>query len=312
MAVALAVATSETVFVGASPSQVKEARGRLPAAVEVVELASDDAWMRDVGPTIVVNRAGERRAVCWRFNAWGGLYGDWSADEMVSRRVAAHIGVQSYRAPLILEGGSFHVDGRGTLITTEECLLHSSRNKSLDRPQLEELLRDYLDIKKVIWLPRGLDADETHGHVDNLCCFSNVGEVVLAWTDDPSDANYERCHDAYRVLSEAHDARGQRLVIHRLPLPPPLFRTPNEAVTVVGEGSMSRRAGERLTASYVNFYIGNQCVVVPQFNVVADEDALRRLAAWFPGRRVIGIPSREILLGGGNIHCITQQVPDGR
>lgn len=309
--VALAIATSERVFIGASAPHFGEARARLPGHIEVVELPSDDAWMRDVGPTFVVNQSGERRAVCWKFNAWGGLYQDWSSDELVARRVAQQMGVEIYEAPLILEGGSFHVDGVGTLITTEECLLNPNRNASLNRRDMEELLRDFLGIKTAIWLPRGIEGDETNGHIDNLCCFSNVGEVVLAWTDDESDPNHNICREAYGVLSNARDARGRGLTIHKLPLPPVLLRTADESVSTGDAGRMSRAEGERLAASYVNFYIGNNCVVVPQFGVATDATAMRVVQSCFPKRRVIGIRSREILLGGGNIHCITQQVPRG-
>nr|MBO2488866.1 agmatine deiminase [Gammaproteobacteria bacterium] len=313
-AVANAIATAEPVTVGVSREQYVNARAMLPDAVRVVELSSDDAWMRDVGPTFVVNDAGEVRGVDWIFNAWGGLNGGlyfpWDQDDLVARKVLEIERCDRYRAPLVLEGGAIHVDGEGTLLTTEECLLNPNRNPHLDRAQIENLLCEYLGVTKVIWLGRGVVDDETSGHVDNLCCFVCPGEVVLTWTDDKSDPQYEVSRDAYERLTNARDAKGRRLKIHKLPMPGPLFRTAEECSGVDAvEDGRSRIPGERLAASYVNFYIANSAVIVPLLDGKTDPIALETLERLFPDRRVIGIPAREILLGGGNIHCITQQVP---
>ncbi|HEX7114459.1 MAG TPA: agmatine deiminase [Steroidobacter sp.] len=316
-AVATAIATAEPVTVGVSRTQFANARSMLPDAVRVVELSSDDAWMRDVGPTFVISDQGEVRGVDWIFNAWGGLNGGlyfpWDQDDLVARKVLEIERCARYRAPLVLEGGAIHVDGEGTLITTEECLANPNRNPHLDRGQIEILLHEYLGVTQVIWLAQGVVDDETNGHVDNLCCFARPGEVVLTWTDDKRDPQYRVSLDAFERLSEARDARGRRLKIHKLHQPGPLYRTAEEAAAVdkVDEG-MSRRAGERLAASYVNFYLANSTVVMPLLDPKRDAQAMRTLRRIFPERRVIGVQAREILLGGGNIHCITQQVPLGR
>lgn len=314
-AVATAIATGEPVTVGVSRAQYINARSMLPDAVRVVEISSDDAWMRDVGPTFVVNDQGQMRGVDWIFNAWGGLtsglYFPWEADDLVARKVLEIERCDRYRAPLVLEGGAIHVDGQGTLITTEECLLNPNRNPSLDKGQLEILLHEYLGVTSVIWLGKGVVDDETSGHVDNLCCFVRPGEVALTWTNDRRDPQYEVSRDAYERLQSARDAKGRKLKIHKLPMPGPLYRTAEESqgVDAVDAGFPTRRAGERLAASYVNFYIANSTIVMPLLDPKTDRVAARTLQSLFPDRRVIGVQAREILLGGGNIHCITQQVP---
>jgi agmatine deiminase len=313
-AVATAIATGEPVTVGASRAQFVHARAMLPDAIRVVELSSDDAWMRDVGPTFVVNRRGVVRGVDWVFNAWGGinggLYFPWDQDDLVARKVLEIEGRDRYRAPLVLEGGAIHVDGEGTLITTEECLLDPNRNAHLDRGQIEILLHEYLGVTNVIWLGKGVVDDETDGHVDNLCCFARPGEVVLTWTDNKRDPQYRVSLDAYERLSQARDAQGRRLKIHKLQQPGPLYRTQKEAHDIdVVDGAKPRPLRERLAGSYVNFYIANSTVIVPLLDPRHDRAALRTIARIFPERRVIGVQAREILLGGGNIHCITQQVP---
>lgn len=317
VAVAAAIAMSEPVTVGVSGRHYQSARARLPTKIRVVELSSNDAWMRDVGPTFVVDAKGGVRGVDWIFNAWGGLggglYFPWDQDDLVAQKVLEIEGRDRYRAPFVLEGGSIHVDGQGTLITTEECLLNPNRNPHLDKGAIEILLHEYLGITSVIWLGKGVYNDETDGHVDNLCCFARPGEVVLAWSDNRRDPQYAISRDAFARLAEARDARGRRLKVHKLVQPGPLKRTTAEAAGVDSlDGTQARRGGDRLAASYVNFYIGNEVVVMPLLDARHDRDALTTLRRVFPGRTVVGVPAREILLGGGNIHCITQQVPAGR
>jgi agmatine deiminase len=314
IAVASAISLSERVTVGVSAAQFAAARRRLPARVRVVRMASNDAWMRDVGPTFLVDARGRRRGVDWRFNAWGGLkgglYHPWAADDRVAARVLELERVGRYRASLVLEGGAIHVDGEGTLLTTEECLLNPNRNPRLGRREIEERLERYLGVRKVIWLGRGVFNDETDGHVDNLCCFVRPGVVCLTWTNDRRDPQYRISRDAHARLRSARDAQGRRFTIHKLQQPGPLYMTAAEARGVVErKGSKPRRAGERLAASYVNFYIANRAVVMPLLDPARDAVAVRALRRLFPLRRVIGVEAREILLGGGNIHCITQQVP---
>jgi agmatine deiminase len=312
--VASAIAVGEPVTVGVSRAQFIHARSVLPDAIRVVEISSDDAWMRDVGPTMVVNARGVVRGVDWIFNAWGGfgggLYFPWDQDDLVARKVLEIEGLDRYRAPLVLEGGSIHVDGEGTLLTTQECLMNPNRNPQLDMGQIEILLHEYLGVSSVVWLDKGVINDETGGHVDNLCCFVRPGEVALTWTDNKRDPQYKVSLDAYQRLMDSKDAQGRRFKVHKIQQPRPLTRRAAEAEGIDAvDGINARPAGDRLAASYVNFYIGNSVVVMPLLDPKQDKVAQRQLQKLFPDRRVIGVQSREILLGGGNIHCITQQVP---
>jgi len=315
--VAAAIATSEQVTVGVTHEHYASARSMLPTAVRVVELSSNDAWMRDVGPTFVVNKTGEVRGVDWQFNAWGGhkggLYKPWDQDSRVAQKVMEVEGRDRHEAPLIMEGGAIHADGVGTVITTEECLLNRNRNPKLDIGAIELLLHEYVGASTVIWLGKGVPNDETDGHIDELCCFIKPGVVLLTWTDNKRDPLYGVCRDAYERLSQSLDARGRKLKIHTVPQPGPLYLTKKEAAGIKrARGSQPRRAGDRMPASYVNFYIGNRVVVMPLLDSRYDGAVARQLQALFPKRRVIGIAARDILIGGGGIHCITQQVPMGR
>ena len=315
-AVAAAIAQFEPVTVGVSACEFEIARSVLDTRVRVVEMSHDDAWMRDVGPTFVVNRHGDVRGVDWHFNAWGGLAGGlyfpWDKDELVARKVLEIEGRDRYRAPIINEGGAIHVDGEGTALVTEECLLNVNRNPLLDREKIESCLREYLGVARVIWLGKGVFNDETDGHIDNLACFARPGEVCLTWTDNRRDPQYRISVDAWERLHDARDARGRALKVIKLPMPGPLTLSAREASgVVVREGTQPREAGVRLAGSYVNFYIANGGIVMPLLDARTDKGALARLRRVFPERRVVGVPAREILLGGGNIHCITQQVPAG-
>lgn len=309
-AVAAAIARFEPVTVGVSAESLPTARAHLPQTVAVVPLAYSDAWMRDNGPTFVVDDAGALRAVDWAFNAWGGLYADWQADDRLAAQVAACLGIGRYRCPLVLEGGAFDVDGQGTVIITASVACDPRRNPGIGRTTIERALALYLGAERVIWLPGGVNGDETGGHVDNLVRFVRPGELALTWTDDRADPQYEISVGIYEMLRHATDARGRRLKIHRLHQPGPLHMTAAESAgLIVRAGTYPRPAGQRLAASYVNFYIANGGVIAPQFDDPHDAAALAALRALFPEREVVGVPTREILLGGGNIHCITQQQP---
>ena len=316
-AVADAISGAEPVTVGVSAAQFQNARARLPARVRIVEITANDAWARDTGPTFLVDAKGRRRGVDWMFNAWGGLAGGlyfpWDRDAEVAQKILEIEGCDRYAAPLVLEGGSVHVDGQGTCLTTEECLLNPNRNPGLNRAEIEQLLCRHLGVRTVIWLGRGTYLDETDGHVDELACFTSPGQVLLNWTEDREDPQYEISRDAYARLRRAVDARGRRLQVHKIHQPGPLYITAAEAAGVDRRaGSIPRRAGDRMPASYVNFYVGNRIVVMPLFDKRWDARARRTLQRLFPGRRVLGVETREVLLGGGNIHCITQQVPAPR
>ena len=315
--VATQIARFERVTMGVNADQYQAARALLPAQIRVVELSNNDAWMRDCGATFVVNDASDARGVDWTFNAWGGLqkmmYFPWDLDDLVPAKMLEIEALDRYKAPLVMEGGSIHVDGEGTLITTEQCLLHPNRNPDLSRGDIERLLADYLNIEKIVWLPRGVYEDETDGHVDNICCFVRPGVVALTWTDDRADPQYARSAEAYEVLMASRDARGRKLEVHKVHQPDPMEMTEEEAEGIdIIETAILRPADERLAGSYINFYIANGAIIMPQFNDCHDAPACQKLAELFPDREIAGIHSREILLGGGNIHCITQQQPVGR
>jgi agmatine deiminase len=313
-AVATAIAQGEPVTMGASANQYENARARLPPAVRVVEISSNDAWIRDCGPTFLIDGRGRRRGVDWTFNAWGGLAGGlyfpWDRDDEVAQKVLEIEASDRYRTSFVLEGGAIHVDGQGTCLTTEQCLLNPNRNGGASRADIESVLKRYLGISVVVWLDKGVYLDETGGHIDELACFTSPGHVVLTWTEDRKDPQYEISQDAYQRLKRARDARGRPLTIHKLHQPGPLTLSAAEAAGVDARaGSLPRRAGDRLPASYVNFYIANKVVVMPLYDKRWDAAAARTLRRLFPSRKVVGVPTREVLLGGGNIHCITQQVP---
>ena len=331
--VALAIAESETVYMLAAPDVMENARRMLFSAehgasgaartgrpdIRLIPMESDDAWARDVGPTFVVNENGEVRGIDWEFNAWGGtvdgLYAHWEKDDRVAEQVCRELGYPCYEAhPFVLEGGAIHSDGEGTVLVTEACLLSEGRNPMLSREEIELRLKQYLGAEKIIWLKHGIYQDETNEHVDNDCAFARPGEVLLAWTDHKEDPQYAYSDGCLKTLEQETDARGRKFVVHKLPIP-------NRPICVTKEdlggyefedGEDVREAGERLAASYVNFYLSNGGVIVPQFGDEADQKAVEILGRVFPERRIYPIAARDILLGGGNIHCITQQIPAGR
>ncbi len=315
--VAKAIARSEKVTVAAGDRQYDNARAMLPPHIRVVEMASDDAWARDYAPTFVVNDKGVTRGIDWGFNAWGGLedglYFPWDKDNRMARKLCDLLNKDVYdKRDFILEGGSIHVDGEGTAMVTESCLLSKGRNPHLSKEEIEETLKGYLNTEKVLWLPRGIYLDETNEHVDNICAFTAPGEVVLAWTEDTEDAQYALSKACLDYLEAQTDAKGRKLKIHKLPLPKPVCISEEECKGLdLCDGEPTRKPGERLAASYVNFYIANNAVVMPGFGDAADTQAKEILQGLFPDREVIQIYARDILIGGGNIHCITQQIPAG-
>lgn len=312
--VAAAIGKYEPMTVCVSNAQYDNARHMLPEYVRVVEMSTDDSWIRDCGATFVINGE-EVRGVDWSFNAWGGLvdglYFPWDKDDHVARKMCDIERLDRYRLDdFVLEGGSIHVDGQGTLIVTEECLLSEGRNSHLTKEEIEDVLKEYLNLEKIIWIPYGIYNDETNGHVDNIIHYVAPGKVVLAWTEDENDPQYEICQKAFEVLNNETDARGRKLEIVKLMLPANILITKEESEGVDAvDGTLPRNEGDRLAASYANFYIANGAVVLPVFNDPNDEKAIETLKSVFPDREVVAIYAREILLGGGNIHCITQQQP---
>jgi agmatine deiminase len=249
--------------------------------------------MRDSGPTFLVDGKRGLAAVDWRFNAWGEKFHPYDSDAKVAERLLAQAGVTRYGAPLVLEGGSIHVDGEGTLLTSEECLLHPNRNPDLDRGQIEALLSDYLGVEAFVWLGQGLYGDDTDGHVDNIACYVRPGVVMAASCEDTADPNRAILQDNLARLKKAKDAKGRALEIIELPLP----------------REVRYLNGERLSLTYVNYYIANGGIVMPSFGDAQDGPARDIVARAFPDRKVVQVPASDILAGGGGIHCITQQQP---
>ncbi len=314
-AVAAAIARFEPVTVAVGSKQFATARNMLAPEIRVLELPYNDAWARDIAPTFLVDGKGGVRGVDWQFNAWGGLQGGlycpWDLDDAAAQRILEIEKIDRYRADFVLEGGAVHVDGEGTLLATEECVLNKNRNPHLSKSEMEANLRTYLGVEKIIWLKRGLAGDETDGHIDNICCFAKPGVVLLNWTEDKKDPQYEICCEALQILSQERDARGRALRVEKVPQPAALHITAEESAGIEksANSGMARQSGDRLTATYINFYIANGAIIAPLFDDYHDESAHRQLSALFPDRQVIGVPAREIVLGGGGIHCITQQQP---
>lgn len=316
-----AIARSESLYLLVDPAHWKQAKAATAhiRRVHLLPIESDDAWARDVGPTFVQNERGGIKGISWQFNAWGGavdgLYADWQKDDAVAKLFCQAVGLPwEDAAPFVLEGGSIHTDGEGTVLVTESCLLSAGRNPSMTRAEIEAELCRRLGAEKVLWLPRGIYNDETNEHVDNVCAFVGPAEVVLAWTDREDDPQYPLSMADYAYLQSVTDAKGRPLTIHKLPIPDhPILCSEADCEAYSFEpGEDTREPGERLAASYVNFYFTNDAVLVPQFggeNADSDARACRILQQVCPGRRVIGLPARDILQGGGNIHCITQQIP---
>lgn len=294
-----AMAVFEPVTVVVNPDELKTVEVLVGSPqVTLLPIAHNDAWLRDNGPTFVVNEEGKLAGVNWKFNAWGGKYTPWDLDDKVAPQILEHVNVTRFDAPIVMEGGSIHTDGEGTVLTTEECLLNTNRNPELGRAEIEDYLNKYVGAESVIWLKRGLSGDETDGHVDNIACFAAPGKVIIQVCDDPQDENYEITQENLRILESATDARGRKLEIIKIGQPP----------RVDGEDG-------RLTLSYLNFYFVNGGIILPVFGGTAaetDKQAAEVLAAVFPDRRIYTVNGMAVIGEGGNVHCTTQQMPAGK
>ncbi len=256
---------------------------------------TNDAWCRDHGPIFVQRHESgqnEQMVLDWGYNAWGGKYPPYDLDDAVPRRIAAELGLPLIEPGIILEGGSIDVNGRGTLLTTESCLLNPNRNPGLDRDQIEQYLRDFLGVSTVLWLGDGIVGDDTDGHIDDLTRFVSADTVVTVVEDDPADENYEPLQENLERLGMMTDQDGRPLRIITLPMPRALYQD-----------------GQRLPASYANFYIANGVVMLPTYDPERDEEAASTLQGLFPDRRVIGVDCTDLVWGLGAFHCVTQQWP---
>jgi agmatine deiminase len=286
-ATATAVAAFEPLtMVCADEAAAAEARAALPGEVEILVEPIDDSWLRDSGPIFVAGADGRRAGVHFGFNAWGEKFHPFDKDAAIGARLVEHVGDDCYRAPLVLEGGSICTDGEGTLITTEQCLLHPSRNPQLSREEIERLLIDFLGLERVVWLGQGLVEDrDTDGHVDLIAAFTKPGEVLLQ-TVPEGNPNFDNCQEN---VARLRDAAIDVVELPHLPY--------------------SEVEGDTVACAYMNFYLCNDAVIVPVCGADTDPDALARIAETYPGREAVPVPGAVLAWGGGGPHCITQQVP---
>ena len=285
----------------AGPAMEREVRCRLDAegaAVETVFFhhhATNDTWCRDHGPIFIQRKRDGRREqaiVDWGYNAWGGKYPPYDLDDVIPTRIGQELGIPVYSPGIVMEGGSIDVNGRGTLLTTEACLLNPNRNPHLDRGRIEDYLRAYFGVHHILWLGDGIVGDDTDGHVDDLTRFVDPTTVVTAVEDDPTDENYEPLQQNLERLRGMTDQDGRPLRVVTLPMPRPLYQD-----------------GQRLPASYANFYIANRLVLLPAYDPERDAEAAAVLARLFPDRDVVPIDCTDLVWGLGAFHCVTQQWP---
>ncbi len=268
-----------------------------PDRVVLHQFPTNDSWCRDHGAIFVTRPPGSDKgstllALDFQYNAWGGKYPPFDLDNAIPGRMAAELGVPCQSIPMVLEGGSIEVNGRGTLLTTEQCLLNPNRNPSLGREQIEARLRELLGVTQIIWLGEGIVGDDTDGHIDDLTRFVADDLVVTVVEQDPADENYAPLKENRERLAGLQLPDGRPLRVLELPMPAALYRGKN-----------------RLPASYANFYVGNRVVLLPTFNCPADEEAAAILARCFPGRKIVSLDCRDVVVGLGTFHCLTQQVP---
>lgn len=282
------------VLAGEGPvlEQARAMVGRVPN-VTLHDIPTNDAWTRDHGPTFLVGPPGTPPAlVDWEFNAWGRKWAPFDDDNRVPEKVAALCGCRRFTPGIVLEGGSIDVNGCGSVLATESVLLNPNRNPSLSREEIEGYLADYCGTPNVLWLGGGMKGDDTDGHVDQLARFVGPSTVVAVWEDDANDVNYAAIRENFERLQTMRDQDGRPLEVIRLPTPDPIEYN-----------------GNRLPASYANFYIANGLVVVPQFSDPSDALACRIVGRFFPDRQIIGLPARDLIVGRGAFHCATQQEP---
>jgi agmatine deiminase len=271
-----------------------EMAGAVMEHVSVVKIPTVDVWMRDYGPTFVTRGKEDHPVACndWIFNGWGGKYPDYEEDDRVAKDIASLLKLPVFEHQVVLEGGSIEVNGRGTLLTTEQCLLNPNRNPDLGQTRIEQFLRDSLGVRHIVWLGEGIAGDDTDGHIDDIARFVDPTTVVCVLEEISTDENWSRLQENFERLKGARDHEGQKLTIVPLPSPAPVFD-----------------AGTRLPASYANFYIANEVVLVPTYDDPNDSKAVGLLQESFRDRTVIGIPCTALVAGLGAIHCVTQQEP---
>lgn len=291
--VAKAIAQFEPLTMLVNPGDEALAKQLCGEQIRIIAMPLNDSWTRDTGPTFLLNTQNELAGVDWIHNAWGGNYKDCALDNQIASAIIQQTRARHFKAPLVMEGGSFYVDGEGTVLTSKECLLNANRNPQLSQAQIEEYLYNYLGAEKTIWLNRGLVGDETDGHIDEIACFIAPGKVLCLITHDKNDANYLSLHENLELLKSAKDAKGRNLEVFTVEQPPATYLD-----------------GERLTLSYINFYLANKGIVMPAFgHEKQDKAAYVLFCQLFPNHQIIQIDALDVFAGGGGIHCITQQQP---
>lgn len=291
--VAKTIAEFESVSLLVNPEDESVARQLCGPEIEIIVLPINDSWTRDTGPSFLLNHQGHLAGVDWIHNAWGNNYSDYNLDNQIASAIIKQSSADSFSAPLVMEGGAFHVDGEGTVLTTKECLLNPNRNPHLSQTEIEQFLLDYLGAQKVLWLNKGLLGDETDGHVDEIATFIAPGKVLCLITNDKQDPNYELLRENVEFLRRSIDARGRLLEVFCVEQPPATYMN-----------------GERLTLSYINFYRANKGIVMPSFGHDAyDKAAYLLFIQLFPNNEIRQIDALDVFAGGGGIHCITQQQP---
>lgn len=292
-ATANAIARFEPVLMATNPGQAGEVRELCDQGVEVLEVSIDDSWARDSGPIMVQTGDGEVAGVDFRFNSWGERFKPYDKDAAMSAGVLEHIGIDRIPSEMVLEGGAITVDGEGTLITTEQCLLNPNRNPGMSREEIEAELRDKLGVEKIIWLPWGhAEDDHTDGHVDGVCAYVRPGVVISQTYSDPDGPNHDLMAANLEILRNSTDVAGRKIEVIELPLWPYFDFD-----------------GGPMTVAYANMYVANGGVIVPLADHPFDEEALELIQGAFPDREVVGVPGRVVSYGGGGPHCITQQIP---
>jgi agmatine deiminase len=290
--VAQAISRFETVYMLANKSEMAEVQVLCGPRVKIIEAEIEDGWLRDTGPTFVINNSGDIAGVNWVFNGWGGRYPS-DTDNKIAGNVLAHLGIRQFDSPLVLEGGGIHVDGQGTLLVTESCQLNKNRNPDLTRADIESYLQNYLNVDHIIWLNGNREGSVTDGHVDGLACFIRPGVVMAAVPPDNGHPDYETLQENLEILKSSKDAKGRPIEVVEI-------KEPYEYL----------ENGTLVKGIYANFYIANGAIILPAFDFPEfDPAALEIFTAEFPGFEIVQLPTRILLFGGGNIHCITQQQP---
>lgn len=304
----------ENVLFCIKPHLVNKVSNRLDTRIKVVELDYDDIWARDIAPNFVV-KDNHISCVCWDFNSWGGIeegaYFPWDKDATFAKNLSDCMQIPKYIVDdIVLEGGAIITDGCGTAITTKSVLLNKNRNPHKSIDVIEECIKNYFCVNKVVWLDEGLAFDETNGHIDNICNFVAPGEICLAWTDDLKNPHYDIVRDAYNILKKSVDANGNPFVIHKIPIPNLQFITKEEERQLTqSKSSTERVAGFPLVPSYINYYLINSALILPSFSCEWDSVVYKIMKEIFPTREIIQIDSREFLIGGGGFHCILHEIP---